>query len=149
MDEVAQELPRFREPAELVELQASQIPTQQDPVVYLLQRDPVRINFLQQRFAKRVERRQHHVFAALANSLYHPRFHFPGGFFGEGEAQNIFAQQRLIRLQQVPDALRNDAGFSRTGACNHQQRPLAVRDRAVLSRIQLQPSFLLRFSQVE
>ena len=51
----------------------------------------------------------------------------------------------MDRFQQVPDAFRDDAGLPGTGARNHQKRPLAMRDRAALSVVQLQPALLRGF----
>ena len=86
-----------------------------------------------------MKRRQHHLFPAIANRLHHPRFHLAGGFFRKRQPQNVFAEQGIVRFQQVPDTLRDHARFPRPRARNHQQRPIPMRDRPPLRLIQLQP----------
>ncbi len=147
LDEVAQELSGFREPPVLVQLQPRHVPAQQDPVVHLLQRPAVWFHLLQQRFAEGMKRRQRHRFPALARGLHHARFHLPGGFLRECQPEDIFAGEAFkafIRLQQVPDTLGNDARLSSPRAGNHEQRTFAVRDRAPLRVIQLQPAIFQR-----
>jgi hypothetical protein len=145
LDEVAQELPGFRETAVLVQLQPRHVPAEQDPVVHLLQRPAVWFHFFQQRFAEGMKCRQRHRFAALAGGLHDARFHLPGGFLRECKPKDIFACEAFIRLQKVPDALRDHARFSGSRAGDHQQRPVAVHDRALLRVIQLQPALTERF----
>src|SRR6266404_4212507 len=81
---------------------------------------------------------ERNVFAPLAHRLDDARLHLPRGFVGKRQAQDVFPGQRSVRLQQVADALRDDARFSSAGAGDHQQWPFAVRDRASLRLIQLQ-----------
>jgi len=51
----------------------------------------------------------------------------------------MFSPEEMRRLQQVPNAFRDDARFPCSRSRNHQQRPFAVRDRAPLRLIQLSP----------
>ena len=64
-------------------------------------------------------------------------FHFAGGFFGEGEAEDVFAEERRIGFQQVADALGDDAGFAGARARDDEERPIAVGDGALLRFVQL------------
>ena len=91
-----------------------------------------------------MKRRQRHRFAALAGGFHRAGFHFAGSFLREGQPKNVFAGEAFIRLQQVPDALGDDARFSRPRPGNHQQWTFAVCDRAPLRVIELQPARLER-----
>ena len=113
-------------------------------MIELVQHDTLGVGFRQQRFAEGMKRRQRHRFAALACGLHHAGFHFAGGLFRECQPENILAGERVVRLQQLPDALGDDARFSGSRAGNHQQRPFAVRDRTPLRVIQLQPALFQR-----
>ena len=48
-----------------------------------------------------------------AQRLYHPRPHFPSGFFGERDGDHRV--RRIHRLQQAKVALDEQLGFSRAG----------------------------------
>ena len=83
-----------------------------------------------------MKRCDRHRFPAFARGFHHARFHFAGGFFREGQRQDVFAGNLRIRTQQLADALGDDARFSRARACDHQQRSFAVQDRTTLCLVQ-------------
>ena len=125
-------------------MQTPQVAPKQDPVIELVQHHPLRIGLRQQRFAEGMKRRQRYRFAALAGGLYHAGFHLAGGFLRECQPENVFAGEAFIRLQQVPDALRDYTRFSRSCAGYHQQRSFAVGDGAPLRVVELQPALFKR-----
>ncbi len=92
-----------------------------------------------------MKRRQPHRFAALARGLHHAAFHLTRGFLRECQPKNVFAGEGFIRLQQVPDAFRDDARLSGSRPRNHQQRSFTVRDRAPLRIVEFQPALPKRF----
>src|SRR5882762_7657671 len=75
---------------------------------------------------------------ALSATLAHTPQHLARRFFREGQSKNVFAQQGIVPFKQVPDSLRNHPSFPGPRPRNHQQRPLAVLNRAPLRRIHLQ-----------
>jgi len=85
-----------------------------------------------------VERGEHDVLAAFTGGFDHTGFHFSSGFVGEGQAENIFTGEGIVGFEQVADALGDDACFSRAGAGDDQQWPVAMLDSALLRRIHAQ-----------
>jgi hypothetical protein len=85
-----------------------------------------------------VKRRQDNVFAPVADSLHHAGLHFAGGFLGECEPKNVFAEKGIVGFKQVPDAFGDYARLAGPRAGDHQQRPVTVRDRAPLRIVELQ-----------
>jgi hypothetical protein len=106
-------------------------------MIHRIKHYALRVRILQKRFAKRVKRRERNSFPALSRGFHHARFHFPRGFFRERQRQNVFAGDAFLRIKQVANALGNDSRLSRTSACDDQQRPFAMRDRAPLRIVQL------------
>src|SRR5216683_1568079 len=91
-----------------------------------------------------MKRRKRYRLPALARGLYYAGLHLTGGFLGERQRKNIFTGKGCVRLQQVTDALRNDARFSGPRSCNHEKRSLAVGDRPTLRVIELQTALSQR-----
>ena len=56
----------------------------------------------------------------FADQLADPLAHLPGCLVGEGHRGDVFRPDAAA-LDQVGDLARDDAGFSGTGACQHQQ----------------------------
>jgi len=50
-----------------------------------------------------------YVFAPFAGTLGHANSQFGDGFFRVRERQNVFAEQRIVGFEQVPDAFGDDA----------------------------------------
>ena len=138
LHEIGEKLAGLGEAAEFFQLEPYHVAAQQDPVIDFVEHDELRIDFLQQRFAERVEGDQRHVFAALAGGLHDPRLHFAGGFFRVGESENVFAGKRWIDGQQVADALDDHACFACAGAGDDQQRTFAVDNGTALRFVQLE-----------
>ncbi len=144
--EVAEKLSRLGEAPELVELQKRKIAAKQDPMVDLVDRFKIRIYFLQQRVAKRMECAERDCFgpldsgfAALAGRGYHAMFHFRGGLVGERQAKDFRSGQFRLSFEQIADALGNDARLSRACAGHNNQRSCTMMCRCALLRIKLNP----------
>ena len=136
--EVVEELSRIGDAAVFIQAQARQIPSQQDPVIALIEDHALGIDFYQQRFAEGMKRGEGYVFAALADGFHHAGFHFAGGFFGERQAEDIFAREPRIGFQQVANSFGDDACFSRAGAGDDQQRTLSMGNGALLRVIYIE-----------
>ena len=108
------------------------------------QQHPLRVCIFEQRFAEGVKRIERHCFSPFSRAFHHARLHFARGFFRERQPQDVFPGQVRIRIEQLPDALGNHACLPRARARNHQQWPFAVRDRAPLRIVQLQPALFQR-----
>ncbi len=74
-------------------------------MIELVQHYPLRIGLRQQRLAKGMKRRQRHGFATLARGFHDAPFHLTGGLFRERQPKNVFAGERTVRLQQMPNPL--------------------------------------------
>ncbi len=75
--------------------------------------------------------------------------HLARGSVGEGQPEDGFARQLRIRLQQITDALRDDAGLARACARHHQQRPRAMFDNGALLCVELLAAFRRRRREFE
>ena len=106
-------------------------------MVHFIERYPPQRQLGKQAFAKRMKRRQRHVFRALPDGLHHARLHLPRGLARERQPQYVFAGKIRMRDEQVADSFRDDARLPRPGARDHQQWPFAVLDRPPLRLIQL------------
>ena len=67
--------------------------------------------------------------------MSHPLLHFPCGFIGEGDGQNIPGFDPL--RQKISDAVGDDARFSRARSRQNQKRAVAVRDGFPLREIEV------------
>ena len=85
-------------------------------MIHLIQHAALRIGVFQQRFAKGMKGLEGDVLGAFSDRSHDTRFHFAGGFIRECQAENVFARQARIRLQQVPNSLGDDARLSRARA---------------------------------
>ncbi len=142
--EVAQELSGLGEAPEVVELEQGQVAAQQDPVVHFVDGLEFGIDFLQQGVAKGVKGAERHGFGAfsvrftaVAGGGHHAMLHLRGRFVREGQAQDFLAGELRLGVEQVTDALGDDARFPRARAGHHHQRALAVMHGGALFRIQL------------
>ena len=142
--EVVQKLPGFGEPAVFVEFEPLEIPPQQNPVIDLVDHQPLGRGVFQKAFAERVKRGERDIFPAFASGAHHARLHLPRRFVRKRQPENIFSGKRFIRLQQMPNPLRDDARLPGSRSRNHQQRPFSVRDRAPLRVVQFQPALSRR-----
>jgi hypothetical protein len=86
--------------------------------------------------AGRVERHHPHQPRDTSHELLDAFAHLAGGLVGERDRENL-TRQRLARGQQVGDPVRENARLSGAGAGEHQERPLTVRNRLPLRRVQL------------
>ncbi len=135
---------RLGQPPVVLQLQQRQVAAQQNPVVDFVDGLEVRIEFLQQRVAERVKRAERDRlgafrfrFSALARRRDHAVLHFRGGLVGERQAQDFLAGEFRLRIQQIADALGDDASFARARAGHHHQRPFAVMHGGALLGIEL------------
>src|SRR5258705_245668 len=81
-------------------------------MIDLIQHAALRVGIFQDGLAKGVERFQSDVLAPLADRFYYASLHLASGFVRKGQAQNVFTGKIWIGLQQVADALGNNAGFA-------------------------------------
>ena len=79
-----------------------------------------------------MKRRQRDIFAAFAGGAHDAGFHFAGGFIRKGEAEDVFAGKRVVRLQKVADTFGDDASLAGAGARDDEQRAFAMSDGAAL-----------------
>ena len=114
-------------------------------MVHRIQHYSFGINIFQQRLAERVKRRQRHRFPALASRFHHARFHFARGFPCKRQSQDVLAGKLRIRVQELPDALSDNARFACACARDDQQRPFAVHNRAPLRLVELHAALVERF----
>src|SRR5712675_1261757 len=91
LHEIIQELPGLGQATVAVELQPRKIAAQQNPMIELVQHAALWVGIFQERVAEGVKRFQSDVFGALADRFHDARFHLPGGFVGEGQAQDALA----------------------------------------------------------
>ena len=142
--EVAQKLSGLREAAVVLQLKQWQIAPQQDPVVDLVDGLEVGIDFLKQRVAERMKRAErdrlgafHVRFAAATRRRDHAVLHLRRGLVCKCQAQNFLAREFRLGIEQITDALGDDASLTRAGAGHHHERTLAVLCRGALPRIEL------------
>ena len=128
----------------VLQLQQRQVAAQQNPVVDLVDGLEVRIEFLQQRVAEGVKRAERDGlgalrfgFSAIARRRDHAVFHFRGGLVGKRQAQDFLAGEVRLRIEQIADALGDDASLARARAGHHDQRTLAVMHGGALLGIEL------------
>ena len=76
-------------------------------------------------------------FSALARRRDHAVFHFRGGLVGKRQAQDFLAREVRLGIEQIADALGDDASFPRARAGHHDERPLAVTHGGALLGIEL------------
>ena len=67
----------------------------------------------------------------------HAMFHFRRGLVGKRQAQDFRAGKLRLCVEQIADALGDDARLSRARAGHHHQRTLAVMHGGALLRIEL------------
>ena len=60
-------------------------------MIELVQHAALRVGIFQEPVAEGVKRFQGDIFRALPDRFHDARFHLPGGFVGEGQAQNALA----------------------------------------------------------
>jgi hypothetical protein len=84
-------LPGLGQATVAVELQPRKIAAQQNPMIELVQHAALRVGIFQEPIAESVKCFQRDIFRALADRFHYARFHLPGGFVGEGQAQNALA----------------------------------------------------------
>ena len=84
--------------------------------------------------AQRVEGADHHVFGGLADQTLGTLAHFGGGLVGEGDGCNAFGGQAVV--DQLANLVRDDAGFARARARQHQTRAFGVMDSLELGKVQ-------------
>jgi hypothetical protein len=134
------ELPGFSETSIPLEPQTGHVAAQENPVIDVVEYGIGNLDFFEDGLAERMKGSQRDVAAALACGSDDARIHFAGGFAREGEPEDVFTAQRWIGLQQVADALSNDAGLAGSGA---------VQDGAPLSVIDLEPTVIDRRMKIE
>jgi len=93
----------------------------------------VRIDVLQQRAAERVKRLERDClgalrlrFAAIPRRRDHAVFHFRRGLVGKRQAQDFLAGKFRLGVQQIADALGDDASLARARSRHHDERALAM-----------------------
>ena len=85
--------------------------------------------------AHAVEGGNPHLAGSLSHQLIHAVPHFPGRLVREGNGQNIPGLHAAV-FDEIGDAVGQHPGFSASGTCQHQQRPLRTADRLRLLLIQ-------------
>src|SRR5258708_24421888 len=63
--------------------------------------------------------------------------HFRGGLVGKRQSQDFLAREFRLSIEQIADALGDDASLARARASHHDERSLAVLCRGALFRIEL------------
>ena len=128
----------------MLQLQQRQVAAKQNPVVDLVDGLEVRIDFLQQRVAEGVKRAERDGlgalrlrFSAIARRRDHAVLHFRGGLVGERQAQDFLAREFRLGIEQVADALGDDASLARARAGHHDERTFAVMHGGALLGIEL------------
>ena len=91
--------------------------------------------------AGRVEGHHPHQPRHAADQLLDPLAHLAGGLVGERDREDL-GRLRLPGGQQVGDSVGEHARLAGAGAGEDQERPLAVRDRLALRRVQLREQAL-------
>ena len=76
-------------------------------------------------------------FAAIARRRNHAVLHFRCGLVGERQAEDFRARQVRLRIEQIPDALGDDARLPRARPGHHHQRPVPVMRRGALLGVEL------------
>ncbi len=94
------------------------------------------VRFGQQGAAEGVKSAEPDIFAAFAHGAHHAVLHHRRGLVGEGQPQQALAGERRVGLQQVADALGDDARLACARARHHQQRTFAVAHCGALLRVQ-------------
>src|SRR6266403_1638874 len=99
LHEIVQELPGLGQTTVAIELQPRNIAAQQNPMIELVQHAALWVGIFQEPIAESVKCFQRDVFRALDDRFHDARLHLPGGFVGEGQAQNALAWQVRIGEQ--------------------------------------------------
>ena len=76
-------------------------------------------------------------FSAVARRRDHAVFHFRGGLVGERQAQDFLAREFRLGIEQIADALGDDASLARARAGHHDERAFAVMRGGALLGIEL------------
>ncbi len=79
----------------------------------------------------------HFRFSAIARRRDHAVLHFRRGFVGKRQAQDFLAGKFRLGIEQIADALGDDAGLARARAGHDDQRAVAVLRRGALLGIEL------------
>ncbi len=85
--------------------------------------------------AERVERRDRGVRVAVRNELVDADRHLVGGLVRERQGEDL-RRLRPMRRDEPGDPPGDDLGLAGPRARDHEQRPVAVRDRAQLVRVE-------------
>src|SRR5258707_7728097 len=142
--EIAEKLSGLRQAPVVLQLKERQVAAKQNPVVDFIDGLKIRIEFLQQRVAEGVKRAKRDrlgasrvQYSAVARRRDHAVLHFRGGLIGKRQAQNFLAREFRLGIEQIADALCDDASLARDRAGYHNERSLAVMRRSALLRIEL------------
>ena len=73
--------------------------------------------------------------SGLTQQFANPLAHFECGFVCKGQRSDV-ARLIIARLNQMHDFLRNDACFTRSGACQYEARTIDVVDGDSLRRVE-------------
>ena len=136
--EVAEELAGFGEAAEFFEFEAGHVAAKENPVVDVFENGVLGAIFAEDFFAEGVESEDFDVAAAFAAGFDDAGLHFAGGFFCVGEGEDVFAAESRVGLKEMADAFGDDAGLAGAGACDDEERAVAVGDRAALGVVELE-----------
>ena len=88
----------------------------------------------QDAYAHGVERAQPHIVRVFAHQLFHAFTHFPGGFIGKRQRQNMPGLHAGIH--QVGDPVGKCSGFAAACTGQNQHRPVQRFRRLLLHRIE-------------
>ena len=89
-----------------------------------------------------MEGQNQNVGEAVGQQHIDPLFHLGGGLLGEGQREDLLGPGPLGG-DQMRDAVRDDAGFARTGPGNDEQRALAVGHGPTLGVVEVGEDSLL------
>ena len=137
-EEVAEELAGLGEAAEFFEFEARHVAAEEDPVVDIFENGVLGAVFAENFFAESVEGEDLDVAAAFAAGFDDAGLHFAGGFFCIGEGEDILPAKRRVGVEEMADALGDDAGFAGAGAGDDEEGAVAVGDGAALGVVELE-----------
>src|SRR5580704_836522 len=144
LHEVAQKLSGLGQAPVVLQLQKRQIAPEQYPVVDFVDGLEVRVEFMQQGIAERMkcaQRDRHGAlrfrFPAAAGRRNYAVFHFRSGLVCERQAQDFLAREFRLGIEQIADALGDDASFPCARAGHYHERSFAMMHGGALLGIKL------------
>src|SRR5262249_3527272 len=120
-----------------LELKLLHASSQENPHVDLVQQPTIEVSLAQRVVAKGVERSDERGLLKARHFFSDAAFHFPRRLLREGQGENVFGLHAFRVLQQVDNAMGDDARLAAAWSRNDQQRALAMFHRSSLLRVKV------------